>query len=115
MEGRAEFEQFEQFEERTLEAVRKAEETALDAGRKWATAVADAIPVDVPGARQIVKDAMDFTERVLRLQREFVHDVVKAVPSLLPGTTTRKPSAPRRTTATHGETTATRPVRRAAS
>ena len=69
----------EQFEKDLLELVRKTEDTALDAGRKWAKAVGELMPVEMPGMHQVVKEAFDFTEEVLKLQRQFAFNVLKAM------------------------------------
>lgn len=109
MEGRTEF---LEMQEHALEVLRKAEEAALEAGRKWASTVGEFVPMEMPLARQLVTDALNFTEEVLRLQREFVHGVVGAFHEALP-----KPPAARRTpkraAATHTPRPAARPVSKA--
>lgn len=109
MEGRTEFLEMQQH---ALELVRKAEEAALEAGRKWAGTVGELVPMEMPFARQVVKDALDFTEEVLRLQREFVHGVVEALHEAMPKPTAVRP-APKRTAATHTPRAASRPVSKA--
>lgn len=105
MAGRTDF---DEFEERAFEAVRKAEEAVLEAGRKWAGAVGGMVPMEMPVLRQVVKDTLDFTEKVLRLQREFVAELVHTVRP-----EARRPAARRATTVTHTPRAAAKPVRKA--
>jgi hypothetical protein len=88
----------EQFEKDLVEFVRKAEESALDAGRKWAKSVGELVPLEVPAVRQVVKEVFDYTEEVLKLQRQFAFNVLKAMSP-----------APKGKTATHAATTARAP------
>ena len=106
MEGRTEF---EQFEERAFEAVRKAEERALEAWRNWASAVGGMVPVEMPVLRQVVKETLDFTEKVLKLQREFVADIVHAMREESKRPTPKRPAA----SATHAPRPTAKPERRA--
>ena len=59
-----------------FEVIRRSEEAVLGAGRKWATAVTDAMPVELPMVREVVKGAFDLSERVLTAQREFAHSLL---------------------------------------
>jgi hypothetical protein len=63
-----------------LESVRKSEEALLDAGRKFAEAVADAVPGAPEAARKIIDQAFSLTERILNTQREFARAVLDALP-----------------------------------
>jgi hypothetical protein len=93
----------EEMEKEIFEVVRESEESILRAGRKWAKGVGDAMPVDLPVVRELVRGAFDFTEEVLKAQREFAHTMLRA---------TRPAGRPM-----HRATTATpahRPTRKAA-
>jgi hypothetical protein len=76
------------FEKDVFAKVAKTEQSAFDAARKWAKSMGDMAPVEMPVFRQMVTDVFDFTEEVLRLQRELVHKVLVA---------TLEPAAGRRT------------------
>ncbi len=67
-----------QEEKEVFEVVRRSEESVLEAGRKWAKAVGDALPVELPVVRELVRGAFDFAEEVLKAQREFAHSMMKA-------------------------------------
>jgi len=68
----------EQFEKNSLDLLRRAEESAVEAARQWADYAINAIPVEMGLVRQVVTNALDFTEKVLKLQREFVERLVEA-------------------------------------
>src|SRR3974390_251417 len=52
----------ETHEKELFELVRKFEETVIEAGRDWAKAIDEALPVDMPMVRKLVKAALDFTD-----------------------------------------------------
>jgi hypothetical protein len=82
-------------QEEFLNAVRKSEETVVDAIKSWAETVQSIMPkvpsVPVPGAdklpkpEEIVASAYDFAEQLLATQRKFAEEVVKATTALMPG------------------------------
>jgi hypothetical protein len=63
-----------------LNTLRKSEEALLDAGRKFAEAVADAVPHAPETARKIMDQAFAMTDRVLTTQREFARAVLDSLP-----------------------------------
>lgn len=65
-------------EKEVFEVVRKSEAAVLDAARKWAKAVGDAMPVEMPVAREVVNGVFNFTEQVLKAQLEFSHSIFRA-------------------------------------
>src|SRR4051794_38420627 len=77
-----------------LNAVRKSQETVIDAIKTWSEAVQSITPkipsVPVPGAdklpkpEELVASAYDFAEQLLASQRKFAEEVVKATASLMP-------------------------------
>ncbi len=79
-----------------LNAVRKSQETVIDALKTWAETVQSITPklpsVPVPGAdklpkpEDLVASAYDFAEQLLASQRKFAEEVVKATTSLTAGT-----------------------------
>ncbi len=85
-----------------LAAIRKSQETVIDAIKTWVGTVQSvvpqlpSVPVTVPGADQlpkpeeVVATAYDFAEQLLSSQRHFAEEVLKATSALLPGTE-RKP------------------------
>jgi hypothetical protein len=60
-----------------LQLFRELEGSVLEAGRKWAKAVGDAKPVDMPFVRELLTGAFDFGEEVLKSQREFAQGMLK--------------------------------------
>jgi len=78
-----------------LAAVRKSQETVLEAIRIWVDAVQSITPKlpsaqlpladKLPKPEQLVADAYDFAERLLASQRKFAEEVVKATAALRPG------------------------------
>lgn len=86
-------------EEEVFDFVRKCEELVVEAGRKWARAVGEFVPVEMPAVRGLVKGAFDLTEEVLKVEREFAHDMLRATRPVL---VTKAETSPRPTTrATH--------------
>jgi hypothetical protein len=83
-------------QEEFLNAVRKSEETVIDAIKTWVETVQSITPkipsVPVPGAdklpkpQEVVASVYDFAEQLLATQRKFAEEVVKATASLTPGT-----------------------------
>ena len=83
-------------QEEFLNAVRKSEETVIDAIKSWVETVQSIMPkvpsFQVPGAdklpkpEEVVASAYDFAEQLLATQRKFAEEVVKATHSLTPGT-----------------------------
>jgi len=93
----------EQFEKNSLDLVRRTEEAAVDVARKWADDAMHVVPLEMRLLRQVLTDAFDITEKVLKLQREFLERLVRAARE--PGTkvTTKpatKPTSAARTQAT---------------
>jgi hypothetical protein len=68
----------EEREKEILEAMRRSEESALETGRKWAKAVGEAVPMEMPVVREFVKGAFDFTDEVLKSQRKFARTMLRA-------------------------------------
>ena len=83
-----------------LSAVRKSEETVVEAIKSWVETVQSMMPkvpsVQVPGAdklpkpEDVVASAYDFAEQLLATQRRFAEEVVKATSALMPGTDDNK-------------------------
>ena len=82
-------------QEEFLSAIRKSEETVIEAIKTWVETVQSIMPkvpsVQVPGAdklpkpEDVVAGAYDFAEQLLASQRKFAEEVVKATRSLTPG------------------------------
>jgi hypothetical protein len=76
-----------------LSAVRKGQETVLDAIRTWVETVQSVTPKlptvpladRLPKPEEVVASAYDFAEALLASQRTFAEDVLKATAPLLPG------------------------------
>ena len=78
-----------------LIAVRKSQESVIDALKTWVETVQSITPkvpaVDMPFAdklpkpEEVVASAYDFAEQLLASQRKFAEEVLKATSSLTPG------------------------------
>ena len=55
--------------EEVLEFVRKSKEAALEVGRKWADAVGEFVPVELPLVRDLRKQVFDSVEELLRIRQ----------------------------------------------
>ena len=64
-----------------LVATREAE--VMKVARTWARSVGDAIPVELPVVEELTKELLDFTEELLRIQREFARDMLVETRGLL--------------------------------
>jgi hypothetical protein len=73
--------------EEAFEFVLKAEETVLEAGRKWAKAVSEVLPAEMPVVRGLVKGAFDFTDEILKAQRELARNLLEVTRPRLTGRT----------------------------
>ena len=62
-----------------LEFVRKTEETIAEGGRKLSESVCDLVPGDRDSIRKVVDEAFDFSEAILKSQREFAHSLLDTV------------------------------------
>jgi hypothetical protein len=84
-----------------LSAVRKGQETVLDAIRTWVETVQSVTPKlptvpladRLPKPEEVVASAYDFAEALLASQRTFAESVIKATSSLLPGDSSSAPTA----------------------
>ena len=63
-------------EEAVVDFVRKSEEAVLEVGRKWAEAVDEFVPVEMPLVRDLRKQVFDMVEELLRIQREFAQKIL---------------------------------------
>jgi hypothetical protein len=83
--------------------VRKSEEALVDARERWSETLRDLVPEDGARVRKVVEDAFDFTEKLLKNQREFAHSVLDAV--LGEATPKRTPAPKRAATSKRAATT----------
>jgi len=63
-------------EETVVDFVRKSEEAVLEVGRKWAKAVDEFVPVEMPLVRDLRKQVFDMIEELLRIQRDFAQKIL---------------------------------------
>ena len=78
-----------------LNAIRKSQETIVEAVKTWADTVQSvtpkARPVQMPLAdklpkpEEVVANAYDFAEKLLASQRQFAEELLKATTPLMPG------------------------------
>ena len=57
--------------EAVLDFIRKSEEAMIEVGRKWADAVGEFVPTEVPLVRDLKKQVFDLVEDLLKMQLEF--------------------------------------------
>ena len=111
----------EQLDREVFAFVRKSEEAALEAARKWAKAAEESAPVEMPIVSDLVKRLFDFTEEILRIQREFAHNVLHQTRTMVKRVSATSPkSVPRAKAGTkappvHRTTTAPRARRTSAA
>ncbi|WP_334144123.1 hypothetical protein [Rhabdothermincola sp.] len=72
-------------QDQVFELVRRSQEAILDAGRSFADNLASVAPGDREAIDKLLDDAFEFTERVLKTQRELAKSVVQAVTGPLTG------------------------------
>jgi hypothetical protein len=83
-------------EEAVVDFVRKSEEAVLEVGRKWADAVGEFVPVEVPLVRDLKKQVFDTIEELLKMQREFAQKMLGMTREAVVGSTKTTPApAPR--------------------
>jgi hypothetical protein len=68
-----------QLQNQVFELVRSSQEAVLDAGRSFADNLTAMAPGDTQAVDKLLDDAFEFTEKVLRTQRDFAKSVVQAV------------------------------------
>ena len=73
------------FQEQIFELVKKSQEAMIDASRVFTDRVSAMTPGDFEQLDDLIDNAFDMTERVLKSQREFAKNVVDTVTSQLPG------------------------------
>lgn len=61
------------------ELVRKNEEMIVAASRRWADSMCDVVPTTQQGLRKLVDDVFDYTETLLKNQRELARSVIDAI------------------------------------
>jgi hypothetical protein len=85
-----------------LTAIRKSQDTVIDAIKSWVDTVQSAVPpvpaiqlpagVQAPKPEEVVASAYNFAEQLLASQRRFAEELLKTTSPLLPGADT-KPTA----------------------
>ena len=76
----------EQAQEQTLAAIRQSQQAVVEAVQAGAQAVEKIVPEtpslpftdELPSAKQLVQTSFDFTEQLLKAQREFAESVLAA-------------------------------------
>jgi hypothetical protein len=88
--------------DQVLEFVRKSEETTTEATRRLTETLRELVPDDGEGIRRVVDGAFDFTERVVKNQREFGKSMLdtllreparKRAPATRPAATSKRASS----------------------
>ena len=73
-------------------ATREAE--AMKTARMWVHNVGEAMPVELPLVSELTRELLDFTEELLRIQREFARDLLAETHAVLHRVSTGAPAAP---------------------
>jgi len=78
-----------------LNAIRKSQETVIEAVRTWVDTVQSVTPKaplaqvpladKLPNPEEVVASAYDFAEKLLTTQRQFAEELLKATTPLMPG------------------------------
>jgi hypothetical protein len=78
-----------------LNAIRKSQETVIEAVRTWVDTVQSVTPKassaqmpladKLPKPEEVVASAYDFAEKLLSTQRQFAEELLKATTPLMPG------------------------------
>jgi len=78
-------------QEQLLDGIRQNQQIVLEAIRAWADAAQHlptvptqglpSLPVDLPEPKELVAGTFDFAEKLLATQREFVEELLAAVPA----------------------------------
>jgi hypothetical protein len=79
-------------EETVVDFVRKSEEAVIEVGRKWAAAVEEFVPVEMPLVKDLQKQVFDMIEDLLRMQREFAQKMLAETRKAVVGSTKPAPT-----------------------
>lgn len=74
-----------ELQDQVFDLVRRSQEAMLDAGRAFTDSIRNLAPGELEQVDRLIDDAFEFTERVLKTQREFAKSVVQAVTAPLGG------------------------------
>jgi hypothetical protein len=66
-----------------FELVAKREAEVMTTARTWVRSMGDAFPVEFPLVRELTREFLDFTEELLRIQREFARDLLAETHALM--------------------------------
>jgi hypothetical protein len=81
----------DRIDEEVFDFVRKTEEASVEAGRRFAKAVGDFVPVEMPVLRELMKGVFDFTEGILKVQREFAQKMLRETQGMKDRASKREP------------------------
>jgi len=74
-----------ELQDQVFDLVRRSQEAMIDASRSFTDSIRSLAPGEIEQLDKLIDDAFEFTERVLRTQREFARSVVQAVTAPLVG------------------------------
>lgn len=100
----------EPMREEILEFVHKSEATIAEAGHKLGERVSELVPDDGQSIRRVIDEAFDFTETILKNQREFANSLLDKV---FGKPTKRSPAAKRAPTKSAAKRSTRKSTRRA--
>lgn len=73
------------FQEQVLDLVRRSQDAMVEAGRSFAENATSIVPGDTSQIEKLIDNAFDFTEKVIKTQREFTKSVVDTVTNSVGG------------------------------
>jgi hypothetical protein len=88
----------QQAQEQTLNSIRQSQQAIVESVHAWAQAVEKAVPEapslpfadELPTPQQIVQTSFDFTEQLLKAQREFAENLIAAAGPVIGKASTAK-------------------------
>ncbi|HUO47661.1 MAG TPA: hypothetical protein VMU09_02390 [Acidimicrobiales bacterium] len=69
--------------EDVFDLVAKREAEVMTTARTWMRSVGDTLPVEFPLVQELTREFLDFTEELLRIQREFARDLLAETHALM--------------------------------
>ncbi len=72
-------------QEQMLDLVRRSQDAMVEAGRSFADNATSIVPGDTSQIEKLIDNAFDFTEKVMKTQREFTKSVFDTVTNSVSG------------------------------
>lgn len=75
------------YQEQLLEIVRRSQDAMIEASRSFADNATSIVPGDTSQIEKLIDSAFDFTDKVIKTQREFTKSVLDTVTNTVTGGT----------------------------